>query len=179
MHVCTRTRTHNHTHSLTSSGTYRNSADDVFRFFVERHHGHFKIYNLVAERGYYLNQYAGAVMRYPFMDHNAPALELLLPCCASMHRYLQEDSANVVAVHCKAGKGRTGLIIVCYLLFGGLHSTATSARSFYDFQRCHDKKGLTITSQIRYAHYFEKLLSRLKNGEDIDVSESRSPAIGP
>ena len=158
-------------------GTYRNSADDVYRFFHERHTGHFKIFNLVAERGYALDMYHGCVVRYPFMDHNAPALELLLPCCAHMHRYLQSGPDNVVAVHCKAGKGRTGLVIVCYLLFGGLQRKAISARRFYDTQRCHDKKGLTIISQIRYAHYFEKYLARLKSGEDCRVSETQSPAV--
>lgn len=76
------------------------------------------------------------------MDHNAPAFELLLPCCAHMHSYLQNDQDNIVAVHCKAGKGRTGLIIVCYLLYGGLHCKAVTARKFYDTQRCHDLKGV-------------------------------------
>lgn len=130
-------------------GAYRNSADDVYRFFQERHAGHFRLVNLVAERGYDLDMYHGSVATYPFYDHNPPAMELLLPACAHMHLYLQEDDDHVVAVHCKAGKGRTGLILVCYLLFGGLHRTAASARAFYDKQRCHDKKGLTIISQVR------------------------------
>jgi hypothetical protein len=37
---------------------------------------------------------------------------------------VQIDENNVVAVHCKAGKGRTGLVIVCYLMFGGLQLRA-------------------------------------------------------
>jgi len=158
-------------------GKYRNSADEVYRFFQERHSAHFRIVNLVAERGYNLDMYHGAVVRYPFMDHNAPAFELLLPCCAHMHRYLQADKDNVVAVHCKAGKGRTGLIIVCYLIFGGLYLKSVNSRKFYDSQRCHDGKGLTIISQIRYAHYFEKYLERLQKGEDCPVRESESPAV--
>ncbi len=51
-------------------------------------------------------------------------------------------------VHCKAGKGRTGLILICYLLYGGLRRTALSARAFYDSQRTLDNKGLTIISQV-------------------------------
>ena len=50
--------------------------------------------------------------------------------------HTQEDKDNIVAVHCKAGKGRTGLIIVCYLLFGGLCTETLDARAFYDAQRC-------------------------------------------
>lgn len=121
--------------------------------------------------------YKNHVAKYPFMDHNAPAFELLLPCCAHIHSYLQEDQDNIVAVHCKAGKGRTGLIIVCYLLYGGLHSKAVTARRFYDVQRCYDLKGLTIISQIRYAHYFECYLRRLKLGDACEVRETQSPAI--
>jgi len=66
-----------------------------------------------------------------------------------MHRFLQANPDNVVAVHCKDGKGRTGLIIVCYLLYCGLKKKAQFARNFYDSQWCHDKRGLTIISQIR------------------------------
>jgi len=131
----------------------------------------------VAERGYSLDMYHGAVAKYPFMDHNAPAFELLLPCCAHMHRHLQAHPDNVVAVHCKAGKGRTGLIIVCYLLYCGLKNKALHARKFYDTQRCHDQKGLTIISQIRYAHYFEQYLRRLKQGAVCHVTEPEAPAI--
>jgi hypothetical protein len=131
----------------------------------------------VAERGYSLDMYHGAVASYPFMDHTPPPFELLLPCCAHMHRFLQANPDNVVAVHCKAGKGRTGLIIVCYLLYCGLKKKAQLARNFYDLQRCHDRKGLTIISQIRYAHYFEQYLRRLKQGQDCPVEEQESPAV--
>ena len=94
-----------------------------------------------------------------------------------MHRHLQADKDNVVAVHCKAGKGRTGLALVCYLLYGGLQNKASAGRKMYDVQRCHDKKGLTILSQSGYAHYFEKYLARVKSEIKCPVNESESPAI--
>jgi len=34
---------------------------------------------------------------------------------------------NVVVVHCNAGKGRTGTLISCYLIFSGLASNAKDA----------------------------------------------------
>lgn len=84
---------------------------------------------------------------------------------------------NIVAVHCKAGKGRTGLMIICYLLYCGLTTSATAARKFYDTSRTFDGKGLTIISQIRYVHYFEELLRRRKSGEQLRVTENKSQAL--
>ncbi len=44
----------------------------------------------------------------------------LLQFCKSVERYLAADDRNVVGIHCKAGKGRTGLAIAVYLLHSGL-----------------------------------------------------------
>lgn len=50
----------------------------------------------------------------------------------------------VVAVHCKAGKGRTGLIICCFLLFTGAINDPQKAIEHYDKIRTSNKKALTI-----------------------------------
>ncbi len=55
----------------------------------------------------------------------------------------------MAAVHCKAGKGRTGLVVVSYLLYCGFRPDAAAARAYYDSERTKDGKGLTIISQVR------------------------------
>ena len=55
----------------------------------------------------------------------------------------------VVAVHCKAGKGRTGLVIVCFMLYIELFETVEEAIDHYDRLRTPGAKGLSIPSQMR------------------------------
>ncbi|KAG6382836.1 hypothetical protein SASPL_157446 [Salvia splendens] len=77
---------------------------------------------------------------------------------------LHEDILNVVVVHCKAGKARTGLMICSLLLFLKFFPTAEDCISYYNQQRCVDGKGLILPSQIRYVKYFERILTQF-NGE--------------
>ena len=77
-----------------------------------------------------------------------------------LHEWLSADEANVVAVHCKAGKGRTGLIIAAYLVYAGLSPSTTAALRLFGEKRTTNGKGVTIPSQMRYVHYFEQSLKR-------------------
>jgi len=61
-------------------------------------------------------------------------------------------------VHCKAGKGRTGLFIACFLLYSKQFGSATEALRYFGEKRTYNAKGVTIPSQIRYVYYFEKFL---------------------
>jgi phosphatidylinositol-3,4,5-trisphosphate 3-phosphatase/dual-specificity protein phosphatase PTEN len=64
----------------------------------------------------------------------------------------------VAAVHCKAGKGRTGVTISCYLLFIEASTDSYEAIKFFNSKRTTDGKGMGVASQKRYVHYFEKFL---------------------
>ena len=39
------------------------------------------------------------------------------PFCEDVQKFLDADDKNVVSIHCKAGKGRTGLMISCLLVY--------------------------------------------------------------
>ena len=93
-------------------------------------------------------------------------------------RLLQADPDNVAAIHCKAGKGRTGLILASYLIYCGLKPTAAEALEFYGWARTVDGKGVTIVSQIRYVNYFEQQLRLIKQGrEPVRPEQDRAPAV--
>jgi hypothetical protein len=95
-----------------TAGVYRNNSKDVQRFFKTRHgtsrccchhlfvflncilwriDGHYKIYNLCAEKGmvYDTSLFDDSCARYPFPDHNPCPFPLILSFCEDAHKYLQ------------------------------------------------------------------------------------------
>ena len=140
---------------------YRNSLTDL-REYLDRYHGEYKIYNLCIEQGriYQKNLwFERKVGLFPFNDHAPCPIKLILDFCVDICLYLTCNPRGVAAIHCKAGKGRTGVMIVCYLIFSGLCRNSDEALAHYARQRTLNNKGVTIPSQIRYVKYFETFLS--------------------
>ena len=46
-----------------------------------------------------------------------------------------ESPTNVIVVHCLAGKGRTGTVICCYLMYCGRIKTPEDALQYYSQRR--------------------------------------------
>ncbi|KAJ9177298.1 hypothetical protein P3X46_012532 [Hevea brasiliensis] len=146
-------------------GFYRNHMEEVINFFETHHKGKYKVYNLCSERLYDASRFEGKVACFPFDDHNCPPLQLIASFCKSAYSWLKEDIENVVVVHCKAGMGRTGLMISSLLLFLKFFPTANEAIDYFNQKRCVDGKALVLPSQIRYVKYFERVLTYF-NGEN-------------
>jgi len=144
--------------SVGTESIYRNGMVDVQRFFNERHESHFKIYNLCSERKYEPECFDGRVLHFPFDDHNCPCFQDLSFLCRELAAFLAKDPKNIAGIHCKAGKGRTGLIITAFLLYCGEWATADEALRYYAFARTENQKGVTIPSQIRWVHYYERYM---------------------
>jgi phosphatidylinositol-3,4,5-trisphosphate 3-phosphatase/dual-specificity protein phosphatase PTEN len=72
--------------------------------------------------------------------------------------YYLANEENVVAINCRAGKGRTGTIICCYLLFSGRFQNPEEVLEYYSKKRFNVGEGVTQPSQKRYVYYFAYLL---------------------
>ena len=139
---------------------YRNSLTDL-RSFLDNFHEGYKIYNLCIEKGRIYEKDLWddkKVGLFPFNDHAPCPIKLILDFCVDLCLYLTANPSGVAAIHCKAGKGRTGVMIVSYLVFSGLCQTTEEALEHYAKQRTLNNKGVTISSQIRYIKYFESFL---------------------
>ena len=143
--------------STSIEGLYRNSLEEVKQFFNTRHPSHYKVYNLCEEKKYEENLFEKFAY-FPFKDHEAPPLNIIRPFCEDAKKFLDEDEKNVIAVHCKAGKGRTGTLICCLLMYMDIFQTSDECLQYYGMMRVENRKGVTIPSQIRYIQYFEQIL---------------------
>lgn len=140
--------------------TIRNPVGEVLKLLERKHKDNYKIYNLCSEKQYDPGTFFSRVENFGFNDHHPPPFVLLRPICENIKRWL-EIKDKVAVLHCKAGKGRTGTVIACFLLHVGLFETAKDALDYFGTKRTKDGKGVTIPSQIRYVHYYERCL---KNG---------------
>ena len=141
---------------------YRNPWKQCKKFLTHFHGDNYKVYNLCCEkdRQYDSAKFNGQVECFPFEDHNAPPIGLIHKFCLNVDAFLKADEKNVVAIHCKAGKGRTGLMICAYLLYSGRFNTPVQSMEYYGDKRTMNGKGVTIPSQKRYIKYYNTVLDK-------------------
>ena len=61
----------------------------------------------------------------------------------SVDKWLSSDKEHVAVIHCKAGKGRTGVMITVYLMYKYHVTPLAKGLSHYGRMRTKDLKGVT------------------------------------
>ena len=142
---------------------YRNDKNKIIRFFDKYLGSKVKVYNLCQEKNkiYGPNYFSNfiEVGLFPILDHCCCPIQMTLEFCADACSYISNNPDHYIAIHCKAGKGRTGSMICAYLLFSGLCNTSEEAMFYYAERRSDKGKGVTVPSQIRYLKHFEVFLN--------------------
>lgn len=167
--------------SIGNEAMYRNPLGEVSRFFNLFYRDHYRIVNLCFERQYTTKPFRNCVWRFAMDDHAIPSLRMISEFCQRTLAFLLENSHNVIAVHCKGGKGRTGLMIGCWLLYSRAVKTAEQALiHFADCRTDQDIPGkrqeVGNPCQIRFLKHFEEL-SLLNRGLLFKPKKRRLKAI--
>lgn len=138
---------------------YRNPRSEVLRFLDTRHKNRYMVYNFCCEpgRGYDPQVFHGNVHRYPFKDHCTPPLETMCAFANDAKLHLEQREDNVISMHCKAGKGRAGLMCCVAMIRTGFKSSAIEAMDYYDEKRVSNQRGLTVQSQRKFVIFYEML----------------------
>lgn len=167
---------------------FRNDIHIVSRFLSQRHYGKFFIFNLCdtynssdgVMGNYHPQLLFNQVQRIPFEDHAPPLLSELVFMCQESCAWMARDRQNTIAVHCKGGKGRTGVMIAALLLWTGHRRCALDALELFTYRRTQDynpedgldedmedgvgrrnvkhNQGVQGPSQLRYVYYLEAVL---------------------
>lgn len=138
-----------------------NSVEEVKLFFEARHSNNYKMYNLCKEETYGEDTFFRQGY-FPMADHETADMKQIIAFCQDAKDFLEEKNEHVIGVHCKAGKGRTGLLICCLLMYIEFVTNSQDAMRYFGLMRTAKGRSVKIPSQIRYINYFETLLRQNK-----------------
>ena len=97
--------------------TYRNNLKDVAALLGQKHgEDNYMVFN-VSGKSYDISRLNNMVLDFGWPDHLAPPLERLCSIVKSMGAWLKQDPKHCAVVHCKGGKGRTGVVICAYMSY--------------------------------------------------------------
>jgi protein-tyrosine phosphatase len=160
----------------------RNSLHEVARFFKINHGSHFRVYNACPEMPYPekpFTKVGGTMTCFQIQDHSPPRMDQFLEFLADARSFKGGEDDNVIAVHCKAGKGRTGSLCCAWLLYARRRRTVEEALEMFAERRTDTRigrklRGVETPSQIRYVN---QLFQHLKRTDSWLHSPECPPAI--
>ncbi|XP_047439777.1 tensin-2-like isoform X2 [Mugil cephalus] len=139
---------------------YRRNLQEVASMLKSKHQDKFLLLNL-SEKRHDITRLNPKVEDYGWPDFHAPPLDRICAVCKAMETWLTSDPNNVVVLHCKGHKGKTGVIVAAYMHYSKISAGADQALTTLAMRKfCEDKISSSLQpSQNRYIYYFGGLLS--------------------
>jgi len=141
---------------------YRNPMSEVIRFFESKHRHGYMIVNACPELPYDCDLFeTGKVVQFDVQDHTPPSMRQFIEFLNVTKSFMDSDRDNVLAVHCRGGKGRTGSFVAAYLILSGEFERSEDALDLFAVCRtdftfgAHKLQGVETPSQVRYVKYLE------------------------
>uniref|UniRef100_A0A8C1A9Z5 Tensin 2b n=1 Tax=Cyprinus carpio carpio TaxID=630221 RepID=A0A8C1A9Z5_CYPCA len=139
---------------------YSANLKEVVAMLKSKHQDKFLLINL-SEKRHDICRINPKVEEFGWPDLHAPSLDKICAVCKTMENWLNSDPQNVVVLHCKGNKGKTGVIVAAYMHYSKISAGADQALSTVAMSKfCEDKISSSLQpSQNRYIYYFAGLLS--------------------
>ncbi|XP_026205148.1 tensin-2-like isoform X2 [Anabas testudineus] len=139
---------------------YHRNLQEVASMLKSKHQDKFLLLNL-SEKRHDVIRLNPKVQDYGWPDLHAPPLDRICAICKAMETWLTSDPNNVVVLHCKGNKGKTGVIVAAYMHYNKISAGADQALTTLAMRKfCEDKVSSSLQpSQNRYIYYFGGLLS--------------------
>ncbi|XP_064879886.1 tensin-1-like isoform X9 [Oncorhynchus nerka] len=140
--------------------SYTSNIKEVASMLASKHGEHYLLLNL-SERRNDITKLNHKVLEFGWPDHYAPALDKICSMCKAMDTWLNADQYNVVVLHNKGNRGRTGVVVAAYMHYSNISASADQALDRFAMRRFYEDKALPVgqPSQRRYVRYFSGLLS--------------------
>jgi len=166
---------------------FRNPIGEVARFFRTFHENHFRIYNCCPEHPYPFEPFDGNVRPFDIQDHTPPNMGFLIEFMEDARAFVDKaPQDNVIAVHCRGGKGRTGTLCCTWLLYTqepGCEMYEDCLQFFAvsrsDLRFSDKLQGVDTPSQKRYVMAIDTLLSKNDSYLHTPAANIKPPPLAP
>ncbi|XP_059418481.1 tensin-1 isoform X3 [Carassius carassius] len=140
--------------------SYSANIKEVATMLRSKHGDNYLLFNL-SEKRCDISKLNPKVLDFGWPDHHAPALDKICSICKAMDTWMNADSHNVVVLHNKGNRGRTGVVVAAYMHYSNISASADQALDRFAMKRFYEDKVLPVgqPSQRRYVQYFSGLLS--------------------
>lgn len=168
--------------SLSKSGfeaLFRNPIGEVRRFLdsAEGPNTRYRIFNVCPEMPYPTEIFHYRVESLDVQDHSPPSFPVLVEFLTSASHWSKADPRNVIVIHCKAGKGRTGTLCCAWLLYSRMANSAAEALEMFadrrtdHMKRSAKKKKIAVDTwgQVRQVYNLDLWLRTV----GVDLSSNR------